>query len=180
MTKESNYFEDAYELCKSDNQFVSKTANVLFEKMYWLTRHESRIPKGDFNILFFIQSVVDLLSREYVEQSRPVEIKEPAVATWISTIRVPESIEQWAGCYIAKTGLLAKYLNSLLEQSSEKGDTFDVTYAISVVASALDKETIDKITKVSDEVVNCSDDSVDFDSVEFDYWLSGFIKPTQE
>ena len=80
MPKESDYFEEAYRLCCDSDQFISHTAETLYQHMRARYTESGLSPKGGFNILYFFQSAIRVLLMEHPEnhtdnQTLPISVQ---------------------------------------------------------------------------------------------------------
>ena len=125
-------------------------------------------PDGDFNILYFFQSVIRLLISEHTAlaiRAKKIELQPCKIMAG----NIPSHLAKWKASYFVESKLAAKYLELVHSDSSPDGASFDLTYALEVQTSVIDGEFIDQAMRATDINLNDSD----FDE---DLWLSGFFE----
>jgi len=167
MPKESNYFEEAYELCSDSDPIISRTATLLYQEMTKQHNKFGLVPEGDFNIYYFFQSVARTLL--FSRPSTKSNINSQACGP-IKIFMLPSVIDTINESYFVRTGLFEIYLDLLQIDSDQQGDLFDVTFAFEIVSAAIDEASIAWIFGNGDTVGPPNGAEV----CEFDYWLSGF------
>jgi hypothetical protein len=172
VPQESNYFEEAYELCSHRNSLVARTAETLYEAMRRENAESDIEPKGHFNLRYFFLSVARLLAIH--DSSLEVEgvlAKEPCAA--IKAFNIPSDSEREAikQSRFHELGLVESYLALVAEDSKSDGDEFDVHYAICLASKAIDASKLKWIVGKSETT---PEQSSEMSEDDFDYWLSGF------
>ena len=159
MSKESNYFEEAYCLCNDSDWFVANTAKALYEQMHARHVRDGLSPNAGFNILYFYQSVIRLLllERNYLKLNSP---RYPYSCEAIRGINYPDGFSKWNGNLL----LWRRYAELVSADSNPFGDDFDVDYAIKIAASVIDDKGALRHPIAEEEV----------GKLDYDEWLAGF------
>jgi len=172
VPKESNYFEEACRICRDDEPIVSRTSEVLYNQMLNLRISKGIIPSGNFNILYFFQSAIKALLREFPGVVLTTDVLSYQVEpingwNWPDENQIQELEIQ------SNNSIFMHYHDVIAEDSSRDGEKFDVSYADRVIMCALRKTTESNLLGIWTEKPSKSTEEK-ADPMDFDYWLSGF------
>ena len=133
MPIESNYFEESAFLHNDPDPFVSRAASRLYDHLL----KNKIIPEGGFNILYFYQSVIELLLQKDKEIILAPSTEFPYPCAPINAYNVPENFDQWEGeCDVS---VLQDYVKIVEKDSQSSGEPFDVGYALQILSVAIDE-----------------------------------------
>lgn len=158
MPRESNFFEEAMTLCSNDNRFVSYVANAIYKTMLYENQYRKLSPKDGFNIHYFFKTVISVwysdstldVSRQNIQFSDDVQM--------INGIN-------WPCMETCSNPMVNRFIDQVKCDSNSNGDSFDVTYAVEILKSLIEKDC-----RILDEF------SEELNESQFDYWLTGFDK----
>jgi hypothetical protein len=172
MPKESGYFEESSELHHDPDLFISNITEILYRIMLacYLERGLTPLPRGDFNIFYFYQSVVRVLLIQHPEVTLTSK-GFPYPCARINAVNWPDSSRIWSLQHNSAT--LISYLNLVSGDSEPSGDNFDLGYAVEILTRLLKNETYINMSIYFKAHLPGSSKRVG--DVDFDEWLAGFI-----
>jgi hypothetical protein len=169
MPKESNYFEEAYRLCQDDDRLVSRTCKSLYNTMLQSKLDNSLSPLGNFNILYFFQSTIQALLKQFPGVTLAPSAF-PCHADPISGCNWPDELQAQELSIQGESSLISNYIKIIASDSTPPGDKFDVNYACKIIVATFNKKDgiIAAWRGLTWDVLE------EKNTVDFDYWLAGF------
>jgi len=171
MPKETNYFEEAYRLCQDADSLVSHTAKALYDQMLCQILNNKLLPLGKFNILYFFQSTIRALLMEFPKVTLTSSIF-PCPFEPINGWNWPDGLQMQTCDAHENCSLLLDYMEIVKEDSDPAGDEFDVSYASTIIIKAIDQNEQSNILNAWKDPASIALN--EGDTLDFDYWLSGF------
>ena len=171
MPRDTNYFEEAYELCSHREQIIARTSDALYKAMRRRNVESGDEPKGQFNIRYFFLSLAQVISTHAESGQAESAISQESCAA-INVCNVPsgKELSMLSDCHLSNVGIMGAYVALVSEQSQDEGDEFDLGYALRIACETINVETHDKILMKSD----INERTAEMSDIDFDYWLSGF------
>jgi len=174
MPRETNFFEEAYELCSHREPIIARTAQSLYETMRCRHVETGDEPRWQFNMHFFFLSVAHVIA-SYAESSTAVKaISQEGYAP----IKVRDALSEVElskldDSYMSKAQMLQSYSVWVKQQSRDDGDDYDLAYAMRTACQAINSKRYRTIVGHTDS----QEPSNEMGDSDFDYWLSGFNNP---
>jgi hypothetical protein len=126
MPRESNYFEEAYRLCQDANPLVSATCKSLYKIMALSRVNNTLLPLGNFNILYFFQSTIRVLLKQFPGDALAPSVF-PCDVDPINGCNWPDESQAQKLTIQEESSLITHYMEMVSEDSTPCGDNVDVT-----------------------------------------------------